>query len=244
MRLLILTVFATLILQSVPFCLSLKAQQYFVRLDILDSRCKLYMGYQNVLWMPLIHLHDTINRYIFHAKAVGADIDYDQDGKMTVLPYEKYGHVDVYAEMKGEFYYAGQFKFEGVAPPSSPLQDGSFVAAMGITKENPRNTLPTKKNFDLNNKLIKKMSGLEIEGFRSMYLEKDQVNHVRIKIYLKENDQYIEQLGKIDVLSVDAKVRKVNNGTFQITLPPRAHRCRLAIYLNDVKIEEEVVTSD
>lgn len=241
MRVSISIVLAILFLQIVAF--RLNAQTYFVRLDIMDSRCRLYMGYQNNILMPLLHPHDTVNTYIFHAKAVGADIDYDEEGRMTILPYQKYGHVDVYAEMKGQFYYAGQLKFEGVAPPSRPFQDGSFVAVMGITEENPKTTLPTKKNFDLNTKLIKKMSGLEIEGFRSMDLEKDQLNLVRIKIYLKENENYIEQQGKVDMLSVDAKVRKLNNNTFQIMLPPEKRHCRVSIYLDDVKIEEKTMST-
>lgn len=235
------SVLAILFLQVVSF--RLHAQTYVVRLDIMDSRCRLYMGYQNIIWMPLLHPNDTVNQYIFHAKAVGADIDYDEEGKMTILPYQKYGHVDVYAEMKGQFYYAGQFKFEGVAPPPRPLEDGSFLAVMGITKENPKNTLPTKKDFDLRNKSIKKMSGLEIEGLRSMYLEKDQLNLVRIKIFLKENEKYIEQQGKVDVLSVDAKVRKITNNTFQVALPPGKMSCRISIYLDNIKIEEKVMST-
>jgi hypothetical protein len=217
------------------------AQQYLIKVE--TTQCKLYMGYINRLSArSLLRVKDTVNQVVVHAKASGAEIDYDSDGRMQVIPYQKYGSIDIYVEVLGKFHYAGRINFEGVKPP--PSTDGTFREVMGITKDNPQTNLRSKKHFDTESKSFIKSTDVTLGGFPFNNLEPGKLNILIVsRIYIKDTtkaDPYIPQPGIVDILSSDARVRKISDDTFGVTPLSGKSRCKVTFFLDGRKIEDEV----
>ena len=205
---------------------NIHAQDYRVQWKTL--KVKLFKGYGNKFPVNIQHPKDTINQYRFHAIATGADIDYDETGKVNVLPNQRSGNIKVYAESKGKFYFAGAFDFESVVATPDAIE---------IEKLKP--SIDKKIKFKIGNKSIINSADVEMDGFPMNDLSAGELNLVKIRIVIPQNGQYITPYGKIEITSTDATIKKVDVNTFQVTTLPGKRQCIFSVYLNNQKILDD-----
>ncbi len=222
------------ILLPVTLC----AQEYIVSLQTRDG-ARLYIGYINEIRVLVSH-PDTAHLFKTHVRPIGAEVDYTDDGKVRMLPFQRQCGLEVIVERGTHFYRVGRIQYEAIKPP--PAYDETFIEVMGITKEDPKTKLTTTRKFDMTGKTLLNDPAFEIEGYSFMDIMPAKPTTITVaRIFLKENEKYTPLSGRIELLSTEATIRKLSKKSFSIQSLPGKRRVRITVYLDGKKISVEEI---
>jgi hypothetical protein len=199
------------------------------------SSIKLYRGYVNRINARVFHDSDTVTSIKFRAEASNAEIDYDDEGRMSVLPSAD-GFIRIIAQIKDKFYDAGTITFLAIEPPS--LDNGIFVDEMGITKDDPKTSLKATKKFTTKGKTILKAKEVSFDWF-PFYELQQKANIIKVTVIKNDGDQYSIQKGNVKLVSTEAKIISLGSNQFQIDPLQGKKRINIEIFFNNQRMAVE-----
>ena len=195
----------------------------------------LYCGVVNLAQFNIDDVTQPRRVVKFHAIATGAQLDYDDFGRVLILPKSKDLVITVYGSMKDQIYRIGEIKGRCVEPP---LNDEAFR----MNFPNPDKPLEHIKNYSINGRSVKADSALTV-GYQGMAeLVSEQGTMIALQV-VRINGSHMSILPwwDCDIRSSDAEIRRDSKQVYIIKPMKDKHQCELEIYFKGTKILREVL---
>ncbi len=204
------------------------------RIMLVPASFRFYCGIVNDAIFPIDDAHQPKRSFQFKAIANGAQLDYDDAGRMSILPDRKEFTFTVYAAMKNQLYRVDQLTAWCIDPP---LDDADFKMIV----PHPEKALKKVNDFSIQGKSIKEDSSLTINYSSGMtdQLTESEESMVALSVYKIENNSYNQiPWQDCEIKSADAVIKRDRKQIYTITSNPGVRKCVLEVFVRGSQVDK------